>query len=117
MIYNPIAKLLINIKIHSFTFLLIKAQNNVSILSDVSTCLNDALDTMFSNLMIPENNNINFDIPIHGESLSTEALKLMMNKRKLASNAIINGEHQYEENGNAKRLCSMNGQYQHEQKA
>ncbi|CAF1498763.1 unnamed protein product [Adineta steineri] len=94
------------------------AHNNTSILSDVSVCLSDAMDTMFNSnhsIMIPENNHNNVDISNGGGGLSAEALKLMMNKRKLNSNGHIIDDQQYEEN--AKRLCSMNGHNQHEQKA
>jgi hypothetical protein len=78
------------------------------------------MDTMFTNghsIVMPENNNMNFDMLNNSESLSAEALKSMMNKRKLVSTDFINGEQIYQENGNdsAKRLCSMNGQ-QNEQK-
>ena len=78
------------------------------------------MDTMFNNghsVIIPENKNSNFDVSNDGGSLSSEALKLLMNKRKLAANGISNAEHSHEENESAKRLCSINGYHQHEQKA
>ncbi len=80
------------------------------------------MDTIFNNghsIIMPENNNMNFGIPNNTGALSPEAFKLIMNKRKLASNAAINGEQQYEDNehDNAKRLCSINGHHQHEQQA
>jgi hypothetical protein len=102
----------LNVKIYSFIFLLIQAQNNVSILSEVSTCLSDALDTIFNNghsIIMPENNHMNFGIPNNTGALSPEALKLIMNKRKLASNAAINEDNEHD---NAKRLCSINGHHQ-----
>jgi hypothetical protein len=95
----------------------VQAQNNASILSDVSTCLSDALDSMFHDghgKPTSGNNYPIFNRSDDGGSSSAEALKLVMNKRKLASNG---SEQQYEENGNAKRVCSLNAHSQHQQKA
>jgi hypothetical protein len=71
------------------------------------------MDTVFNNepcIIVPEDNNKG--------SLSAEDLKLMMNKRKLASAVATNGEQQNQENGNdsAKRLRTTNGHHPHEQK-
>lgn len=79
------------------------------------------MDTMFDNnhtVILPENNNMNFDVTNHSGPLSVEALKLMMNKRKLESTTVVNQEQTSEKNGNdgAKRICTMNG-HQYEQRA
>ncbi len=100
---------------------MIKAQNNIPVLSDVTACLCDAMDTMFNNnhnIIMPEYNNMSFDIPNNGGLLSVEALKSLINKRKLVSTAAIDEEQINQQNGNdsAKRLCTMNC-HQHEQKA
>jgi hypothetical protein len=70
------------------------------------------MDTMFNNdcnIIIPQDKN---------GSLSAEALKLMMNKRKLSSTDVTDEEQQYQvnENDSAKRLRTTNGHQQHEQK-
>lgn len=71
------------------------------------------MDTMFDNnhnVLIPENNS--------NGSLSAEALKLMMNKRKLDATNVINEQQIYEENegDTTKRLCTING-HQNQQTA
>jgi hypothetical protein len=79
------------------------------------------MDTMFNNEqsnIVPDNNIINSTMSnSNGELLSAEALRSMINKRKLAYNDIINEEQIYQENGNdsTKRLCTVNS-HQHEQK-
>jgi hypothetical protein len=74
-------------------------------------------DSEQSNI-IPENNTIDSAASSSNSGLlSTEALKSMMNKRKLAYNDGIDEEEIHQENGNdtTKRLCTTNGD-QHEQK-
>jgi len=79
------------------------------------------MDNVFSNshsIITPENNiDRNFDISNNGGLLSAEALKSMVNKRKLALTGVINEETIYKEKGTdgAKRLCTING-HQNEQK-
>jgi arginine utilization protein RocB len=53
----------------------------------------------------------------NGGLLSAEALKSMMNKRKLAYNDVINEEQMYQENGNdSTKLMYTTNSHQHEQK-
>jgi arginine utilization protein RocB len=79
------------------------------------------MDTMFNKEQsntVPDNNIINSTMSSSNRGLlSAEALKSMMNKRKLAYNDIINEEQMYQKNGNdsTKRLYTTNS-HQHEQK-
>ncbi|CAF1146930.1 unnamed protein product [Adineta ricciae] len=94
-------------------------QNNTSILSDVSTCLNEAMDSMFNNspnILTSDQATFHFDLSGDSKFLSPDALKVLMNKRKLASDAVVTERGEEEDAGNAKRLCSMNDHYQHEQR-
>ncbi|CAF3260811.1 unnamed protein product [Rotaria socialis] len=98
----------------------IKAQNNSSIFIDVSTCLRDAMDSLFTNdhnITIPAKNNMNFDLSNNVGLSPTDALKLMMNKRKLELTATINGEEKNQENESegAKRMCIINDHQKNEQ--
>ncbi|CAF1134687.1 unnamed protein product [Rotaria sordida] len=97
------------------------AQNNSSILYDVSTCLRDAMDSMFNNghnIIISNDNDKNFDISNNDELSPTNTLKLMMNKRKLDSPVIINDVEKCQDNGHdyVKRMCTMNDNQQYKQK-
>ncbi|CAF0720788.1 unnamed protein product [Adineta ricciae] len=94
-------------------------QNNTSILSDVSTCLNEAMDSMFNNspnILTSDQTTFHFDLSSDSKFLSPETLKLLMNKRKLASDAVATDGGAEEDNGNVKRLCSMNDHHQQEQR-
>ncbi|CAF1502853.1 unnamed protein product [Rotaria magnacalcarata] len=96
------------------------AQNNSSIFIEVSTCLRDAMDSLFTNghnITIPAKTNMNFDLSNNVELSPTDALKLMMNKRKLELTATINGEEKNQENGSegAKRMCIINDHQNYEQ--
>ncbi|CAF2839166.1 unnamed protein product [Rotaria sp. Silwood2] len=79
------------------------------------------MDSMFNNghnIIISNVNNINVDISNNGGLSSTDALKLMINKRKLEPTVIINDVENYHENENdhVKRICTINDHQQHEQK-
>lgn len=68
------------------------------------------MDTMF-------NNDLANPTPTNGNLSSTEALKSMLNKRKLVDGAVTNEGHGVEANGNdsTKRLCPTD-KHQSEQK-
>ncbi|CAM4768565.1 unnamed protein product [Rotaria magnacalcarata] len=59
----------------------------------------DSLFTNGHNITIPAKTNMNFDLSNNVELSPTDALKLMMNKRKLELTATINGEEKNQENG------------------
>ena len=67
------------------------------------------------NILTSDQTNLHFDLSSDGKFLSPEALKLLMNKRKLASDAVVTGRGE-EDIGNAKRLCSINDHPPHEQR-
>lgn len=69
-------------------------------------------------MTIATDNNVNLNISNNVGLSSVEALKLMMNKRKLESTVTINTEEKHQENGNetAKRMCIVNDQQNYGQK-
>lgn len=67
------------------------------------------MDSMFTNGNNTIKPEINPNLSMNNGSLSAEELKSMINKRKLVSTMIINGEEIYQ-NDSSKRLCTIHEQ-------
>ena len=85
-------------------------------MSDVSTCLRDAMDSMFNNghdTKITENDSMNFNINNNDQLLPTDISKQIINKRKFELSAIGHDEHYHQVNpmDSTKRQCTMNARH------